>query len=74
VDASNDPQTVLVDSVAAAVAVDRPKSTIRGWAHAGHLTKRGEDARGRALYDLAEVYKIAQKLPKPPKSSKRGTE
>ena len=69
-DASNDPQMVLVDSVSAAVAVDRPKSTIRGWAHAGHLTRKGEDARGRALYDLAEVYNVAQKLAKPPKSPK----
>jgi hypothetical protein len=72
VDASNDPQRVLVDSVSAAVAVDRPKSTIRGWAHAGHLTRHGSDARGRALYDLAEVYEIAQKLAKPSKSSKSG--
>jgi hypothetical protein len=65
-------QRVLVDSVSAAVAVDRPKSTIRGWAHAGHLTRHGSDARGRALYDLAEVYEIAQKLAKPSKSSKSG--
>jgi hypothetical protein len=65
-------QRVLVDSVSAAVAVDRPKSTIRGWAHAGHITRRGQDAKGRALYDLAEVYAVSQKLAKPPKSSKSG--
>jgi hypothetical protein len=70
VDASNDPQTVLVDSVSAAHAVARPESTIRGWAHQGKLQRHGTDAAGRALYDLAEVYKVAQKLAKPPKSPK----
>jgi DNA-binding transcriptional MerR regulator len=62
VDASNNPQTVLVDSVSAAVAVDRPKSTIRGWAKAGLITKRAEDAKGRSMYDLAEVYQVATRM------------
>jgi len=55
-------QTVLVDSVSAALAVDRPKSTIRGWAHRGLLTIHGQDAKGRALYDLAEVYRVAVRM------------
>jgi hypothetical protein len=59
---------VLVDSVSAAVAVDRPKATIRGWAHRGLILKRGQDAKGRALYDLAEVYRTAQRFP----AKKRG--
>jgi len=53
---------VLVDSVSAAVAVDRPKSTIRGWAHRGLLTVQGHDAKGRCLYDLAEVYAVSQRM------------
>jgi hypothetical protein len=62
VDGSND-QIVKVDSVSAAVAVDRPKSTIRGWAHRGLINRVGQDAKGRALYDLAEVYRVAQRFP-----------
>lgn len=61
-DASSDPQKVLVDSVSAAHAVGRPQATIRGWAHAGHLTKHGEDAKGRSLYDLGEVYAVSQRM------------
>lgn len=56
-------RVVLVDSVSAAVAVDRPKSTIRRWAHQGHIERRGSDARGRALYDLADVWAVALKFP-----------
>lgn len=56
-------RVVLVDSVSAAVAVDRPKSTIRGWAHQGLIARKGSDKRGRALYDLADVYAAALKRP-----------
>lgn len=56
------PQRVLVDSISAAVAVDRPKSTIRGWAHAGLITAQGQDAKGRKLYDLGEVYQVAVRM------------
>jgi len=61
----DNPQRVLVDSISAAVAVDRPKATIRAWAHRGLITRQGQDAKGRALYDLAEVYRVAQRLGKP---------
>jgi hypothetical protein len=55
-------RTVLVDSVSAAVAVDRPKSTIRRWGKDGLIKKRGEDAKGRTLYDLGEVYQVALRM------------
>lgn len=60
---------VLVDSVSAAVAVDRPHSTIRGWAHRGLLERLGADKRGRALYDLAAVYAVSVRFP----AKKKGT-
>jgi hypothetical protein len=63
-------QTVLVDTVSAAVAVDRPKSTIRAWAHRGLIVRKGQDGRGRALYDLAEVYQVAKRLPDRKKGTK----
>ena len=50
---------ILVDTQAAAVAVGLAASTIRGWAHAGKLARRGRDGRGRTLYDLADVYDLA---------------
>lgn len=52
-------RVVLVDTVSAAVAVDRPRSTIRRWAHEGRFIRKGSDAKGRALYDLADVYRAA---------------
>ena len=61
---SDGPRLVLVDSVSAAVAVDRPRSTIRRWAHQGLLDRKGSDARGRALYDLAAVYRLSVRFPK----------
>jgi hypothetical protein len=56
------PGPVLVDTGSAAHAVGRPQATVRGWAHAGHLTKHGEDVKGRSLYDLAEVYAVSQRM------------
>lgn len=51
---------VLVDPEAAAVAIDRPRSTIDRWGHLGWITKHG--TRRSRLYDLAEVQKVATKL------------
>lgn len=48
---------VLVDTLAAAEAVNRPPGTIRRWAHEGLITARGRDRRGRTLYALADVYR-----------------
>lgn len=50
---------VLVDTVAAATAAGVPASTLRGWAHRGLLERKGKDARGRAVYSLADVYRVA---------------
>jgi hypothetical protein len=55
-------QRVLVDTVSAAVAVDRPQATIRNWAHRGVILRQGTDGGGRALYDLAEVYQASVRL------------
>lgn len=52
-------RVVLVDTVSAAVAVDKPRSTIRRWAHEGRFERKGSDAAGRALYSLADVYRAA---------------
>jgi DNA-binding transcriptional MerR regulator len=56
---SSEERVVLVDTQAAAVAVDRPESTIRRWAHEGRFTRKGTDGGGRALYSLADVYRAA---------------
>lgn len=53
---------VLVDSVAAAVAVGVRPSTLRGWAHRGLLERAGSDDKGRALYDLGKVYGAAERV------------
>ncbi|ALY08908.1 MerR-like helix-turn-helix DNA binding domain protein [Arthrobacter phage Galaxy] len=50
---------VLVDTVAAATAAGVPSSTLRGWAHRGLLERKGTDGRGRAVYSLADVYRVA---------------
>jgi DNA-binding transcriptional MerR regulator len=62
---SEQPKRVLVDTVSAAVAVDRPESTIRNWAHRGLIHKQGQDARRRSLYDLADVYRTSVQYPNP---------
>ena len=51
--------TILVDTVAAAVAVDVAPGVIRKWAHRGHLVRQGQDAKGRTVYDLQDVYDTA---------------
>jgi hypothetical protein len=53
------PRRILVDTGAAAAAVQRPPATIRGWAHRGLIRQYGEDDARRTLYDLADVYQAA---------------
>lgn len=59
---ADQPRRVLVDTVSAAVAVDRPEATIRNWAHRGLIHKQGQDRRRRSLYDLEEVWRTAMEL------------
>lgn len=51
---------VLVDTQAAAAAVSVQPGAVRKWAHRGQLLRRGQDARGRTLYDLDDVYDAAR--------------
>ena len=53
---------VLVDTQAAATAINRKPMDIRNWRRRGKLTPRGKDYRGRTLYDLLEVCRIADTL------------
>jgi len=46
---------VVVDAYAIARDLGLHPVTIRKWAAAGHIERRGRDARGRTLYDLDEV-------------------
>ncbi|UVK62602.1 MerR-like helix-turn-helix DNA binding domain protein [Arthrobacter phage TaylorSipht] len=59
---STEAEPVLVDSVAAATAAGVKPSTFRGWAHRGLLERKGTDARGRALYELGDVYRAAERV------------
>ena len=52
----------LADAQAIAIATGRKPSTIRSWANRGLLERRGTDARGRTLYDLAEATQLASRL------------
>jgi hypothetical protein len=49
----------LVDTAAAAVAVNTTTQTIRQWRVRGKVQQYGKDGRGRGLYDLGEVYQAA---------------
>ncbi|WPM94320.1 MerR-like transcriptional regulator [Arthrobacter phage Marchesin] len=51
---------VLVDSIAAARAVQCNPATIRGWASKGWIDRRGTDGKRRALYSLVQVYEVAE--------------
>lgn len=55
---------VLVDTVAAGVAVHVAAATIRGWKHRGLIEGKGKDTRGRVLYSLADVYAAAEEVRK----------
>lgn len=46
---------IVLDGPAIARALGVHPGSIRRWASAGEITRRGTDARGRALYDLDEV-------------------
>lgn len=50
----------LVDTLAAAEAARVAPATIRSWAHRGQLEKVGSDYRGRTLYSLDDVYRLAK--------------
>lgn len=50
---------VLADRWAIASDLGLHPGTIRNWASAGKLTRRGKDARGRTLYDLDDVIALA---------------
>ena len=49
----------LVDTNAAAVAVNRKPTDIWNWQRRGKIQPRGRDRKGRNLYDLAEVCMVA---------------
>lgn len=51
--------TQLVDTLAAAVAVNRSPATIRDWLRKGWLAPHGRENR-RTLVDLAQVYEVAK--------------
>lgn len=46
---------LLLDAYAAELVTGVHPATIRWWAHKGLLTRHGTDAKGRTLYDLAEI-------------------
>jgi predicted site-specific integrase-resolvase len=50
---------VLADGEAIAAALGISPGTIRNWASAGKLQRRGRDGRRRTLYDLDEVEALA---------------
>ena len=50
---------VLVDSHAAAAAVNVRPATIRKWISLGYLQKYGTDEHGRSLVELGAVYRCA---------------
>lgn len=52
---------VLVDSIAAARAVNVKAATIRGWACKQWLDKKGTDNKRRSLYSLVQVYQVAER-------------
>lgn len=49
----------IVTEEYAVIWTGRPAATIRGWAHAGRITRHGS-GRGRVRYDLAEMYAKSQ--------------
>jgi hypothetical protein len=48
-------EPLLVDAYAIARDLGLHPVTIRNWASAGHIERRGQDGRGRTLYDYDEV-------------------
>lgn len=50
---------LLLDGPAIANELGLHPVTIRNWASAGRITRRGRDRRGRTLYDFDEVHAFA---------------
>lgn len=51
---------MLLDGPALAAALKVKPQTIRVWAMAGLLERRGKDSRGRTLYDLDEALRVSE--------------
>lgn len=51
--------TLILDGPAIAHALGLHPGTIRNWASAGLLQRRGMDTHGRTLYDVDEVQALA---------------
>lgn len=51
-----------VDAYAAAASVKVKPERIRQWASRGKLTAIGRDWRGRTLYDLDEIHRVAEQM------------
>lgn len=49
-----------IDGYVLAAFLGIQPTTIRKWAQRGHITVRGRDQRGRALYDPHEVTRHAK--------------
>lgn len=59
-----------MDTIAAALAVNRPPDTLHAWRQAGYLAPVGKDPRGRTLWRLADVLRVADAHP--PRGGNRG--
>jgi DNA-binding transcriptional MerR regulator len=54
-------EPLLVDAYAIARDLGLHPVTVRKWAAAGHITRRGRDERGRTLFDYDEVAAWARR-------------
>jgi hypothetical protein len=52
---------VRTDIYAAAAAAKVKPELIRSWLHRGYVARHGHDCRGRALVDLDEVQRYANR-------------
>jgi hypothetical protein len=55
---------VLLDGPAIAAALGLNPGTIRNWATAGEIDRRGHDEMGRTLYDLDQVEQRMKRAPR----------
>lgn len=51
-----------VDAYAAALSIGVRPTRIRQWASRGKLTAIGRDWRGRTLYSLDEIHRVAEAM------------
>lgn len=51
---------MLLDGPAIAASLGKDASTLRAWASAGLIERRGRDERGRNLYDVDEVISVSK--------------